>query len=60
WEGDQFRSPELLLLAAEAAVKNGEFESARLACHEFFLDGGGAKDQFYCRALFVKAGPAGS
>eukprot|EP00903_Cladosiphon_okamuranus_P014428 g13389.t1 len=54
-EGDQLRSPELLVLAAEAAVKNGEFTSAREACHEFFLDGGGARDQFYCRALFVKA-----
>lgn len=53
-EGDQLRSPELLVLAAEAAVKNGEFDSAREACHEFFLDGGGARDQFYCRALFVK------
>lgn len=42
------------MLAAEAAVKNGEFASAREACHEFFLDGGGARDQFYCRALFVK------
>lgn len=42
------------MLAAEAAVKNGEFTSAREACHEFFLDGGGARNQFYCRALFVK------
>ena len=53
-ESEQLRSPELLVLAAEAAVKNGEFTSAREACHEFFLDGGGARDQFYCRALFVK------
>lgn len=45
------------MLAAETAVKNGEFDSARLACHEFFLDGGGARDQFYCRALFVKVEP---
>lgn len=53
-EGNQLRSPELLVLAAETAVKNGEFNLAREACHEFFLDGGGARDQFFCRALFVK------
>ena len=52
-DGDQARAPELLVLAAEAAIKNGEFDTAREACHDFFLDGG-ARDQFYCRALFVK------
>ncbi|CAN0451583.1 unnamed protein product, partial [Laminaria digitata] len=52
-DGDQARAPELLVLAAEAAVKNGEFDTAREACHDFFLYGG-ARDQFYCRALFVK------
>ena len=53
-EGDQLQSPELLVLAAETAVKNGEFVTAREACHEIFLDGRWARDQFYCRALFVK------
>lgn len=52
--GAQLKAPELLVLAAEVAVKNGEFDTAREACHEFFLDSWGTKDQFYCRALFVK------
>lgn len=51
--GRELRAPELLVLAAEAAVKNGEFDTAREACHEYFLDGG-SMDQFFCRALFAK------
>lgn len=41
------------MLAAEAAIRNGEFNTARDACHEFFLSDS-TRDQFYCRALFVK------
>lgn len=41
------------MLAAEAAIKNGEFNTARDACHEFFLSDS-TRDQFYCRALFIK------
>lgn len=42
------------MLAAEAGAQNKQFDIAREACHEFFLDGASTRDQFFCRALFVK------
>lgn len=51
--GWELRCPELLVLAGEAGVRSERFDVARRACHEFFLRET-TRDQFYCRALFVK------
>ena len=53
--GAELTSPELLVLAAEAAVKNERFDLAAEVTLRFFLDAGGTEDQFLCRALFVQA-----
>ena len=47
--GEELTSPEVLVLAAEAAVKNGRFDIAAEVTHRFFLDAGGTEDQFLCR-----------
>ena len=48
-------SGELLVLAAECLAKNENFEKAEDACEEFFLETSVGRDQFLCRALFVRA-----
>ena len=45
---------ELLVLAGEAAVALHEFGLASAACDAFFLQGA-PEDQFFVRALFVRA-----
>lgn len=52
--GLELQSPDILVLAAEAAVQNGELEVAAKAVQDFFLQDP-PKNQFYCRALFVSA-----
>ena len=52
---ENLTSPELLVLAAEAAVKNKRFDIAAEVTRTFFLDAGGTEDQFLCRTLFVQA-----
>ena len=52
---ENLSSPELLVLAAEAAVKNKRFDIAAEVTQTFFLDAGGTEDQFLCRTLFVQA-----
>ena len=47
-------APDSLTKAAESALKNEQPEIAKVAVHEFFLQDP-PKNQFYCRALFVKA-----
>lgn len=51
---EALRSREMLVLAAEAGVVNGEFELAADAAKKFFLSSP-PKDQFYARSLFVMA-----
>jgi hypothetical protein len=52
--GAELGEADLLVLAAEAAVKNEDFATAADAAHRFFLQGC-ARNQFYCRALFAQA-----
>ena len=47
-------SPEAIVLIAEAAVHNGEWDDALEAATTFFSRAP-AKNQFYCRTLFVQA-----
>ena len=53
-EGEELSAPDSLTKAAESALKNEQPEIAKVAVHEFFLQDP-PKNQFYCRALFVKA-----
>lgn len=48
------RNPELLVLAAEAAIVNGLFDLASAAIEEFF-SWDGPLNHIHCRALFAKA-----
>lgn len=53
--GNCLESGELLVLAAEAAVKHGRYDVAASVCKLYFLDIGFIEDQFLCRTLFVQA-----
>ena len=53
-EGEELSAPDSLTKAAESALTNEEPGIAKTAVHEFFLQDP-PKNQFYCRALFVKA-----
>jgi len=48
------KSPDLLVLGAEAAIKNKDFKTAHEAVRKFFLQAP-PHDQFYCRALYIQA-----
>jgi hypothetical protein len=48
------KSPDLLVTGAEAAIKNEDYTVAEQAVHSFFLQMP-PKNQFYCRALFIKS-----
>lgn len=47
-------TPEILVLCSETAVANSDFAVAHEASEAFFL-GNPPEDQFFCRALFVRA-----
>lgn len=47
-------TPEILVLCAETAIKNGKFDVAH-DCSELFFLRDPPQDQFFCRALFIRA-----
>lgn len=52
--GSELKSPDILVLAAEAAVQNQEFGVATKAVQDYFLQTP-PQNQYFCRALFAKA-----
>ena len=54
YSNHEILTPEILVLCAETAVANGDFAMAHKASERFFL-GHPPEDQFFCRALFVRA-----